>query len=131
MRKVLKYQRLAIGWALFILIICNMSVGSIGKSRLFFRGFDKLVHTGLFFVLAVFVFFGLIRQYKDAAFSVRRIIAAILLLILFGGLVEVLQWKVFTYRSGDWADLFADSVGTFMGVFGVLFTAYACRYEKK
>lgn len=131
MPRVLKYQGLAIGWALFILIICNMSVSGIPSSPIFFAGFDKLVHTGLFFVLTVLVFFGLIRQYGDSALSIGRVIAAIVLLILFGGAIEVLQWKVFTYRSGDWADLFADSLGTFMGAFSVLVTAYACRYEKK
>jgi hypothetical protein len=37
-----------------------------------------------------------------------------------GGGIELLQWKVFTYRDGDWWDFFVDMVGYGMGVFGYL-----------
>jgi len=51
--------------------------------------------------------------------------------ILYGGSIELLQWKVFTWRDGDWNDLFADTVGASMGLFGVLITAAATDHDKK
>lgn len=129
MLNVLKYQGLAIGWALFILVICNISIGSVGESKTFFPGFDKLTHTGLFFVQTVLVLFGLIKQYKKISFGILVIV--VLLMSAFGGLIEILQWKVFTYRGGEWADLFADVVGIGMGAFGVYLTTYALTYEKQ
>ncbi len=52
-------------------------------------------------------------------FSVLFIISFIA--IGLGGLVELLQWKVFTSRSGDLWDFFCDSVGVAMAVFSFLF----------
>jgi VanZ family protein len=129
MLRGLRYQGLAIGWALFILIICNMRMGDItGDPKMFFPGFDKLTHTGLFFVQTVLVLFALLKQ--NQKLSIGALAMVILLMTFFGGLIEVLQWKVFTYRGGEWADLFADVVGIGMGAFSVYLTKYALTHEK-
>ncbi|MGZ3750161.1 MAG: hypothetical protein ACXVB0_21300 [Mucilaginibacter sp.] len=74
MKILLKYQGLTIMWALFIFIMFSVPMGGVGKSPLFFPGFDKLAYCGFFFVLVVFWCNGLIRQqntmrisYKSAA----------------------------------------------------------------
>jgi hypothetical protein len=36
---------------------------------------------------------------------------------------------VFTWRSGELADLFCDTVGACMGIFGVLVTSNALNHE--
>jgi len=130
MKKLLKYQSLTLGWALFILIICCASLGKAAESPLFFKGFDKLTHTGLFFVLTVLTFYGLIRKKENHKLSAGIYISVAVIMFLFGGLIEVLQLKVFTYRSAEWNDLFCDVLGSLMAIFSVLVTTYAVSKSK-
>jgi VanZ family protein len=98
---------------------------------LFFPGFDKLVHCGFFFVLVVVYCCGLIRQQLSRSLSYKSIIIFTIFAILYGGIIELLQNYVFTWRTGDWADLFADSIGAMMGAFSVSVVVYAMSYDKK
>ncbi|MGI4749184.1 MAG: VanZ family protein [Janthinobacterium lividum] len=129
MQKLLKYQSLAFIWALFILVICCVSLGKVGESHLFFKGFDKLTHTGLFFVLTVLTLYGLLRKQVHHQLSAESFLLVIVIMFLFGGTIELLQWKIFTYRSAEWADLFCDVLGSLMGTFSVLLTTYAIQTQ--
>lgn len=131
MYKMLKYQSLSLIWAFFILLICCVSLGKAGDSHLFFRGFDKLTHTGLFFVLTVLTFYGLIRKQASTQFSTYTLGVIFALMFVFGGAIELLQWKFFTYRSGDWNDLFCDMLGSLMGIFSVMVTTHAIQSQNK
>lgn len=131
MQKLLKYQGLTIFWALFILVICCASLGKAGQSHLFFKGFDKLTHTGLFFVLTIFTFYGLIRKQENVKLSLSVFLMVIVSMFLFGGVIELLQWKIFTYRSAEWDDLFCDVLGSLMGVFSILLTTHAVQSQNK
>ncbi|WP_158825533.1 VanZ family protein [Mucilaginibacter lacusdianchii] len=128
MKSFFKYQKLTLGWALFVLVICDMQMGEVAHSPRFFPGFDKLVHCGLFFVFTVLFGTGLMRQH--GTFSYAHAFKAILIAIAFGGLIEILQLYIFTWRSGEWDDLFADSVGIGMAAFSMLMTVFANRNEK-
>lgn len=131
MRNILKYQGLTLLWGLFILFLCSISFGEIAKSKFFFPGFDKLTHCGLFFVFTVFMCSGLIRSNHRYRLTYSYIFWSLVIPILFGGLIELLQLYIFTWRSGEWGDLFADGVGTGMGVFSVLITIWSVNYGKK
>jgi VanZ family protein len=126
-----KYYGPALLWALFILTICSIKMGDIGSGHLFFPGFDKLVHCGLFFVLVVFYCNGFIRKHGQDNLTYLVFVKIIIGAILYGGLIEVLQAYVFTWRSGELADLFADAVGTCMGIFSVLLTMLAIKNVKE
>lgn len=128
MTTFLKYQRLTILWALFVLIMCLMPMGNIGESSLFFPGFDKLVHCGFFFVFVVFAENGLIRQNKNFVYT--RVLITAVIAIIFGGAIELLQQYVFIWRDGDWADLFADTVGIGMATFSIMVTYTAINHGK-
>lgn len=117
-------------WALIILILCSISFGSVGNSPLFFPGFDKLVHCGLFFVLAVFISYGLIRQKGRRQFTFIKGVLVWLAAVAYGGSIELLQLFVFTWRGAEWNDLFADSVGAGMAVFSAWLILNASVYEK-
>ncbi|TWR29997.1 VanZ family protein [Mucilaginibacter pallidiroseus] len=127
----IKYYRPAILWALFILVICNLPLGGIDKSPRFFPGFDKLVHCGLFAVLAVLYSLGSIMRWNTRTVRIEIAVKNTIVLISYGALIEWLQTYVFTWRSGDWNDLFADTIGACLGMFSVLVTAYALNHEKK
>jgi VanZ family protein len=106
-------------------------MGDVQKSPLFFEGFDKLVHTGLFAVLAIFYAAGSIRRWGTNTLRIEIAIKNTIVVVSYGALIEVLQTYVFTWRSGDWNDLFADTVGACLGIFGVIVTAFAINHEKK
>jgi len=100
-------------------------MGGVGESHLFFPGFDKLVHCGLFAVFAILYCAGSIKSWNIRAIRFKMAIINTIVLISFGALIEILQKYFFTWRSGNWDDLFADAVGVGIGIFGVLITTNA------
>jgi len=131
MKNLFKYYGPALWWALFILFMCSIKLGSVSGSPMFFPGFDKLVHCGFFFVLVIFGFYGLSRQQIPAGMPYKAVLFIIATAIIYGGIIELLQLYIFTWRSGEWDDLFADAVGASMAGFGILLTVYGMRYAKK
>ena len=130
MKVRLKYHRLTILWALFIFLMCSVKINdNVTHGPMFFPGFDKLVHSGFFFVLVVFWCNGILRQQNTRSISYKSAAIVTGFSILFGALIEVLQLTIFTWRSGEWPDLFADSIGVCMGIFSILITDRAINYE--
>ena len=121
MINTIKHQYLAILWAILVLILCDMPTDTLEKGVPVFQGMDKLVHTGFFFVLTVLLFYGKIRQQKSYVFRITTIMKILLVTASLGAGIEILQWKVFTYRSAEWWDLFCDMVGVGMGIFSYIF----------
>jgi VanZ family protein len=115
--KALKYQRWAILWTVLILVLCNIKLPDSDKGTgFFFEGFDKLVHLGFFFILTILLFYGKIRFQHNYSFRSLTILKIIAISALIGGGIELLQWKVFTFRSAEWWDFFCDMIGCLMGV---------------
>jgi VanZ family protein len=131
MKSIFKYYWPAILWALFVFTMCTVNLGSVGHSPMFFPGFDKLTHCGFMFVLVVLYSFGLIKQQSPPTLSYKTIAFITAVAIFYGGLIEILQLTIFTWRSGEWNDFFADSLGACMGAFSVIITVKAMEYEKK
>src|SRR5690606_11342946 len=129
MKELIRYQWPAVTWAVIVLILCDLPPSSFKKAPVF-EGIDKLVHTGFFFVLTVLLFHGKIRQQKSYSWSISTILKIVLFTGLFGGGIELLQWKVFTYRSAEWWDLFADMTGVGMAVFSYILLHRPAFYEK-
>ncbi|HET8827798.1 MAG TPA: VanZ family protein [Pelobium sp.] len=120
MLRTLKFQWPAVTWALLVLILCDIPVSEVPGSSLFFEGFDKMVHLGFFFVLTVLLFYGKIYQQNSFEYRFLTIVKIVIINVCLGGGIELLQWKVFTYRSAEWWDFFADMLGLGMGVFSYL-----------
>ncbi|MBC8051525.1 MAG: VanZ family protein [Sphingobacteriaceae bacterium] len=121
MINTLKHQYLAVIWAILVLILCDMPLENVANEVPVFEGMDKLVHTGFFFVLTVLLFYGKIRQQRSYTFRILTIVKILLITASLGAGIEILQWKVFTYRSADIWDFFTDMVGVGMGIFGYIF----------
>ena len=119
--KALKYQRWSIVWTFIILVLCNIQLPeSKGSSGFFFEGFDKLAHLGFFYVLTILLFYGKIKYQHSYRFRSLTIFKIIIISAVIGGGIELLQWKVFTYRSAEWWDFGCDMIGAFMGVFSYI-----------
>ncbi len=119
MLTTLKYQYPAILWTLVVLILCNIPPSTSGSS-FFFEGFDKMAHLGFFFILSVLLLYGKIRQQHSYQYRMLTVIKILAITAILGGGIEVLQWKIFTYRSAEWWDFIADMLGTCMAVFSYL-----------
>lgn len=71
-------------------------------------GWDKLNHLAAFAALALAAGF-------SAATSARHAGRSALALLVYGGLIELLQSRM-PPRQGEWADLLADAVGILLGL---------------
>lgn len=121
MIQTLRHQYLAIIWAVIVLILCDLPLENVSGGLPLFEGIDKLVHTGFFFVLTVLLFYGKIRQQRSYTFRMLTIVKILLVTATLGAGIEILQWKVFTYRSADIWDFFTGMVGVGMGIFSYIF----------
>ncbi len=131
MLKIIRYQYLSILWAIFVVIMCDIPLGDTNIGGLkFFEGFDKLAHTGFFFVLTVLLFYGKIQQQASYSYRGVTLLKILLITVGLGVFIEVLQLTVFTYRSADWWDLFADMTGVGMGIFSYIFL-HRTRFNEK
>ncbi len=75
-----------------------------------FSWFDKLVHFCMYGAISTLVWFEHWRAHTKTQRS-HAAFAAIVCPIAMGGLVELAQAYLTTYRSGDWMDFLANSIG--------------------
>ncbi len=103
-------------WALLIFILCAIPGGSLPKSSIFnVPNLDKIVHAALYFPLAFF----LGAEFDLSKKNMLRIAAPLLtmlIVVLYGWLIEFLQETIFINRSSDIVDLLADIIGGLTGL---------------
>lgn len=130
--KLIRYQIWAIIWAILVVVLCNIRMsGNKTESLFLFEGFDKLAHLGFFFVLTILLFYGKIRHQHNYGFRFLTILKIILITASLGGLIELVQWTVFTYRSAEWWDFICDMIGVGMGIFSYIALHRSNYNEKK
>ncbi len=112
---LLKYSLLAaIVWTLIIFILCCTPGKYLPTAHwLELLSFDKFVHASIFFTLT---FLWLLVGFKKNKLSLSFMIFIIIACIGYGGLLEIMQAKAFSERSGDWLDFIANSFGCLMGL---------------
>ena len=112
---LLKYSLLAaIVWTLIIFILCCTPGKYVPTAHwLELLSFDKFVHASIFFTLT---FLWLLVGFKKNKLSLSFMIFIIIACIGYGGLLEIMQAKAFSERSGDWLDFIANSFGCLMGL---------------
>lgn len=101
---------LSIVWAIIIFILCTMPSGSLPKIRI--PHFDKMAHSGFFFVQSVLL--SLLLRFRTKRRYRQIVFLSTLLTFVYGGIIELLQDRFFN-RTGDWYDLLADMLGGFCG----------------
>ena len=104
---------LATIWSLIILGLCSFPGQYIPSvSWLEMLSFDKWVHAGIFFILCSLLFIIAIK--KSQSFFTAMIYFACC--IVYGGLLEIMQAKVFSHRGADWQDFAANSFGALVSL---------------
>jgi VanZ family protein len=104
-------------WATLIFALCSMPGKSIPSIRwLELLSFDKFVHAGIFFVLQLLLMRGFLFQDSFLVLQKAYKITPFLISVSYGGLLELMQYYLFSQRSGDWLDFIANSFGCLMGL---------------
>ena len=100
-------------WALIILLLCSFPGQHIPSINLLeLLGFDKWVHTGIFFIL-MFLCINLIESKK---MKTKSLYMFSILCIFYGGILEIFQAIVFSHRSADYLDFIANSFGCILAL---------------
>jgi len=82
--------------------------------------------------LVVFLCNGYVkRQPAGKILSYKTLIMFTFAAVVYGGAIELLQLYFFTWRSGEWGDLFADFLGASMGVYGTIRNIEALNYVEE
>ncbi len=113
LRKYLK-TLLWMGFILFAISIPSSEVSKIPLVQI--PHFDKLVHFTLFFVLTILLISESNPLRREGKIGNKTFYKAALLAAAYGLLTEVLQYYVFTSRSGSILDLVANLVGVAIAI---------------
>lgn len=97
------FRWLAIVWTVIMLIGCLTPHAELPDELVNWN--DKAQH------IAIFALFTLLWRLAGLKFATAAVVG-----IVFGALIEVLQYVLPINRSADWADLFADSIGVVLGI---------------
>jgi VanZ family protein len=103
---------------LFTLVIALLSLlpssEMSGISWFHIPFFDKIVHVGMYYLLAIFFLYALENSRPKLDFRLASIV--FLVGIVYGGLLEILQYLMHAGRSADWIDFMADCLGSLSGI---------------
>ena len=78
--------------------------------------FDTAAHAGVFAVLAVLSWVAVWQQRRWPALAQRPAVPVLVGCVLFGALIEVLQYFMAVGRHAEWSDLAADSLGAVLAL---------------
>ena len=118
------YAALPLGWAAVVLVLTLTPADEMPRTPAWkLLSFDTAAHAGVFAVLAGLSWFSVRRQQRWLRLARRAGWAVLAGCVLFGGLIEVLQYAMRLGRHGEWSDLLSDGIGAALAVAGA--TAWA------
>ena len=103
--KNLSRRNILVVAVLITLLIAYLSLMKVPRVQLELTHLDKLEHTLAYFVLGLSWFFSLKRK------TILNKLIVFLICVFYGILLEVLQENITTYRTGDYLDGIANSLG--------------------
>ena len=113
MSSFLKYNLLSILWALLILVLCLMPGKDLPSVDIV--DFDKIVHFGVYVVLALAMYYGWKKQSSFAVLHHNTILKILIITSTYGFAVEIMQELFTSDRHFDIFDALANSTGAVAG----------------
>lgn len=114
----------SLGWTAVIFILLAMPTSGVISGLFDIPHFDKVIHLGLFMVLAFF--WGIFFSHRKSGNQNSILFLIVILAAGFGLGMEFYQ-KFFTLRSFSYLDAVADAAGAVVGVFVVKKSPYGNR----
>ena len=122
------YAGLTLVWAAIMLLLTLTPAIDMPRTPAWkLLSFDTAAHAGVFAVLAVLSWFSLRRQRRWLQLARRAGAAVLVGCILFGGLIEVLQYLMNVGRHAEWTDLAGDTLGAALALGVVVPAAILAR----
>jgi len=81
------------------------------------KGLDKIVHTFMFFILTLLFYRPLTASGKNVGQKQKWFLIIAILIIVYGALMEVVQFYFVPFRSFELADILFDSLGASFAYF--------------
>lgn len=114
---ILRYNILAILWALLILLLSLVPGKNLPEINLFdFLSFDKLAHVFMYAMLVFLLTTGCKRQYAKSWLRYHAKLTAFWISFSYGLLLEITQLLLTTDRYFDWLDVIANTLGAAVGI---------------
>lgn len=110
---ILKYNSPYMLWAVIILCLCLMPGKDLPSVSLW--QFDKLVHAGVFALLAMLMYWGLVNQPHVAFTNTHLPWKVVVICAVYGILLEVMQGTLTADRMFDPYDAIANTIGAACG----------------
>ena len=101
-------------WSLVILILSAMPGISLPESFWDFISMDKIAHIGVYAIQTFLLLIGLSKQIPND--TQRVAIIALIISILYGIMMEAMQYTFFPYRYFEYLDIIANIIGSFTGL---------------
>ncbi len=93
-------------WTIIILIFCSLPSSNLPRTSIInIPHFDKILHFGIFFFLALLF-----------CFENKNIVYIFIFSFALGLFIEIEQHYLISSRSGDIIDLIADTIGATVGI---------------
>lgn len=100
---------------LIVLVVVYLSFFKPPKTPLDqVHDFDKVVHVCMYFGMSGMFWLEYMRSHLNRFKITHIFIGAVVFPIAFSGCIELLQEYCTTYRSGDWLDFTANSIGVIL-----------------
>lgn len=104
-------------WAISILFLSSIPSDELPDFSFWnLIGIDKLAHVFMYGIFAFLISRAYAIQSSHAALSFNGAKIAATISIIYGGLIEVWQEYILTYRYGEWLDFLFNVFGTFLGI---------------
>ena len=104
-------------WAVSILFLCLIDTKELPSvTYLELMEFDKLVHIVLFGLLMLSCTVALRKQTKIAWAQKNAMVIALLFSIVYGSVIEVVQFFMVQDRTGELYDVLANGIGALLGI---------------
>ena len=134
LKKIFRYTWPPAIVAIIIFYLCCLippdDVPDIGFD--FFIPTDKIVHFLMYLGLAGIASLNYIYDKKGHVIILKLVVFAILIPVLYGGLIEILQAEFFPPRTGDWYDFLADTLGVLASLpFSLWFRRFLLNQQLK
>lgn len=77
--------------------------------------FDKWAHFVMYGCLTIIVWWEMLHSKEETVHGSRLAVQGLICPVFLGGLMELCQANLTTYRSGEWLDFLANSIGVLLG----------------
>ena len=107
----------SIFWSVSIFFLCLMSTEDLPSiDYLQLLSFDKLVHAILFGLLSLSLLVAFRRQNKVNYIRKKAILIAVLFSLIYGLILEIVQYSLVEDRTGEVYDIVANMLGCALGI---------------